>query len=280
MTDITQESTRRTIEISSGTINYYEAGTGHPLILLHGSGPGATGWSNFAKNIGPLSENFHVYAVDMPGWGDSHAVTWETVDHAKTLVELLDAWGIEKAAVMGNSMGGATVLTAALDAPDRFTHVMTMGAGAMGYNVHTAGDGPTEGLKALIRAYQEPSAENMFALVDVMTFGPEHATPELAQARSDATNAHPEHVANFLDMHAHGGPIQRWFNPEDLRKITAPTLLLHGRDDRVVPWESSTHAVMRIPNSRLVLRNQCGHWFMIEHPEEFNQLVTDFVKTA
>lgn len=278
MADVTQDGARRTIEISSGTINYYEAGEGYPLILLHGSGPGATGWSNFATNIGPLAEDFRVLAIDMPGWGDSHPVTWDQLDHAKNLVEILDVLGIEKAAVVGNSMGGITILTAAIDAPERFSHVMTMGAGAMGLNVNMAGDGPTEGLKILFKAYAEPTPENMFALVDIMTFGPEHATPELSKARSDATLAHPEHVANFLGMMANNGPVGRIFAVEDLRKITAPTLLMHGRDDRVVPWESSVHAVMRIPNSRLVLRNQCGHWFMIEHPEEFNQLVADFVK--
>lgn len=278
MPEVTQEGARRTIEISSGTIRYYEAGTGHPLVLLHGSGPGATGWSNFAKNIGPLAEHFRVLAIDMPGWGESHAVTWEGIDHARTLVEILDVLGIESAAVVGNSMGGATILTAAIDAPDRFSHVMTMGAGLISHNIHMAGDGPTEGLKALVRAYEEPTPENMFALVDVMTFGPEHATPELAALRSEATLARPDHISNFLEMLRHGGPIQRLFRPEDLSRITAPTLLMHGRDDRVVPYESSLHAVARIPNSRLVLRNQCGHWFMIEHPEEFNHLVTDFIQ--
>ncbi len=67
---ITKESSSRTVKTRDWNIHYHEAGTGHPLILLHGSGPGATGWSNFSGNLAGLSQHFRVLAVDMPGWGD------------------------------------------------------------------------------------------------------------------------------------------------------------------------------------------------------------------
>jgi 2-hydroxy-6-oxonona-2,4-dienedioate hydrolase len=277
--ELTRESTSRTVTVSGGEIHYHEAGSGHPVILLHGSGPGATGWSNFSRNIGPLAEHFHVFAVDMPGWGESHAVTRDEIDHPESLRQFMDALGIERAALVGNSMGGVTVMAMAIKHPDRVTHAITMGSGHMKTpKLFGAGDGPTEGLKVLFAAYADPTPENMFRLVDVMTYGPEHATEELARARSEATLARPDHVRNFLEGLPKGGPVREWFDLEGLRDVQVPTLLLHGRDDRVVPYEDSLHFVARIPNSRLVLVNRCGHWLMIEHADEFNRLVTEFVQ--
>jgi 2-hydroxy-6-oxonona-2,4-dienedioate hydrolase len=277
--ELTRESTSRTVSVAAGELHYHEAGSGHPVILLHGSGPGATGWSNFSRNIGPLAEHFHVYAVDMPGWGESHAVSRDEVDHPESLRQFMDALGIERAALVGNSMGGVTVMAMAIKHRERVSHAITMGSGHMQTpKLFGAGDGPTEGLKVLFAAYADPTPENMFRLVDVMTYGPEHATEELARARSEATLARPDHVQNFLEGLPKGGPVREWFDLEALRDVQIPTLLLHGRDDRVVPYEDSLHFVARIPNSRLVLVNRCGHWLMIEHADEFNRLVTEFVQ--
>lgn len=81
-------------------------GDGHPVVRLHGSGPGASGWSNFRTNIGPLSQSCRAIAVDMPGWGRSDTTPPEDRDHFEALILLLDELGIGKAAVVGNSMGG------------------------------------------------------------------------------------------------------------------------------------------------------------------------------
>jgi surfactin synthase thioesterase subunit len=106
---ITQASTSRTVETRDWNLQYYEAGEGHPVILLHGSGPGATGWSNFSGNIEALARQFRVLAVDMPGWGLSDACTVDRLDHVDAVIQFMDALGIEKAAFVGNSMGGADV---------------------------------------------------------------------------------------------------------------------------------------------------------------------------
>jgi 2-hydroxy-6-oxonona-2,4-dienedioate hydrolase len=68
MSELTDEGTSRYVQTRSWKLHYSEAGTGHPVILLHGSGAGATGWSNFRPNIGPLSERFRAIAWDAPGW--------------------------------------------------------------------------------------------------------------------------------------------------------------------------------------------------------------------
>jgi 2-hydroxy-6-oxonona-2,4-dienedioate hydrolase len=275
---LTQSEAARFVQTPDWKIRYYESGEGHPLILIHGSGPGATGWSNFSRNIEALAKDFHVYALDMPGWGDSDPCTKETLDHVGATIQFMDTLGIDKAALVGNSMGGIVALAVAVDHPDRVSHIITMGPGSSPTpRLFSAGDGPTEGLKYLQQAYRTPTPEAMQALVNIMVYDKSFATPDLCQARSDAALARPEHLANFLDMLPKGGPINRWAPMDQLMKVEIPALLIHGRDDRVVPYEHSLVLCAHIPNSRLVLMNRCGHWAMIEHAAEFNRLVKDFV---
>jgi 2-hydroxy-6-oxonona-2,4-dienedioate hydrolase len=275
---LTKEQAARDIQTKDWKLRYYEAGDGYPVIMLHGSGPGATGWSNFSGNLEALGKHFHVYALDMPGWGDSQTCTKETLDHNGAVIQFMDAMGIEKAALVGNSMGGIVALSLAVDHPERVSHLITMGSGSSPMpKLFSAGDGPTEGLKYLQQAYRTPTPEAMMALVNIMCFDKKFATPELGQARSEAALACPEHLENFLGMLAKGGPINRWAPMEKLMQVQIPALLIHGRDDRVVPYEHSLLLCAHIPNSRLVLMNRCGHWAMIEHAQEFNRMVTDFV---
>lgn len=277
---LTQAEAARTVQTRDWKLRYYEAGDGQPVVLLHGSGPGATGWSNFSGNIEALARHFHVYAVDMPGWGESDAATADRLDHVDAAIQFLDALGIAKAAFVGNSMGGQTSLRLATEHPDRITHLVTMGppVGRIP-SLFAPGDGPSEGLKVLIEAYRDASPENMRRLVEIMCFDKARfATPELCEARSDAALARPEHLRNYVEGLPKGAPLPIWVKPELLPRIQVPTLLIHGRDDRVVPFENSLHLLAAIPDSRLVLLNRCGHWAMIEHADEFNRLVTDFIR--
>ncbi|OXI32070.1 alpha/beta fold hydrolase [Burkholderia aenigmatica] len=279
---LTQAQTSRTVKTRDWQLHYHEAGSGHPVILLHGSGPGATGWSNFSGNIEALAKQFHVYAVDMPGWGQSDSATVEQLDHVDAAIQFMDALGIERAAFVGNSMGGQTSLRLATEHPERITHLVTMGppVGRMP-TLFGAGDGPSEGLKVLIQAYRDPSPEHMRRLVEIMVYDKARfATPELCQARSDAALLRPEHLSNYVAGLPAGAPLPKWVRPELLPAIKTPTLLIHGRDDRVVSFETSLYLLANIPDSRLVLLNRCGHWAMIEHPDEFNRLVADFIANA
>ena len=279
---LTQAQTSRTVKTRDWQLHYHEAGGGHPVILLHGSGPGATGWSNFSGNLDALAQRFHVYAVDMPGWGQSDPATVEQLDHVDAAIQFMDALGIERAAFIGNSMGGQTSLRLATEHPERITHLVTMGppVGRIP-TLFGAGDGPSEGLKVLIQAYRDPSPEHMRRLVEIMVYDKARfATPALCQARSDAALLRPEHLRNYVAGLPAGAPLPKWVKPELLPAIKTPTLLIHGRDDRVVSFETSLYLLANIPDSRLVLLNRCGHWAMIEHPDEFNRLVGDFIAHA
>lgn len=275
---LTADAASRTVQTPDWSIHYHEAGAGRPVVLLHGSGPGATGWSNFAGNIAALAGSFRVIAPDMPGWGASDPCTVERLDHVDAAIQLLDVLGIEKAVFVGNSMGGATSLRRAAERPDRVSHLIAMGAPSdLRPKLFSPGDGPTEGLKALVAAYADPTPEAMRRLVEIMVFDKTYATDELCAARSEAAAAEPRHLANFLNGLPHGAPVPRFVRMDDLTSLTVPALLIHGRDDRVVPYEHSLHLLAHIPNARLVLLNRCGHWAMIEHADEFNRLVTEFI---
>jgi 2-hydroxy-6-oxonona-2,4-dienedioate hydrolase len=269
----------RFVDVPNFRIHYVEAGSGHPVVLLHGSGPGATARTNFAHNIGPLAEHFRVIAIDMPGWGESDTQTEETGrDHVGALIGVLDALGIEKAALVGNSMGGMTSISTAVHHPGRVSHLVTMGTPAPTQLLFSPGGGPSEGMRVLLHTYREPTPENMKRLVQVMCFDPAMATDELASTRSAAALNRPDHLDSWNAQFT--GPPQMpsyFLLGERLGSITAPTLAIHGRDDRVVHFENSLHLVTRIRNSRMLLLNRCGHWAQIEHAEEFNQLVTSFV---
>lgn len=279
--ELTEEGTSRFVQTKSWKLHYNEAGEGHPVILLHGSGAGATGWSNFRPNIGPLSEHFRVIAWDAPGWGRSDSAPSDQYDHPDAVIELMDELGIEKAALVGNSMGGMISLAVAARYPDRVSHLITMGSGTFPElpMMFGPGDGPSEGLKVLFEGYRNPTPETMRKLVDIMTFSAEFATDELSQLRSDAALARPDHLENFLKGIAAGrGPVSSAATPAEVCSITAPSLLIHGRDDRVVHFEHSMRLVAMIADSRLVLLNRCGHWAQIEHAAEFNRLVAGFVE--
>ncbi|MCL3820383.1 alpha/beta fold hydrolase [Aeromicrobium wangtongii] len=276
MTDtFTEEATSRFVETASGRLHYNEYGSGHPVVLLHGSGPGATGWSNYARNMEVLGQNFRCLAVDMPGWGKSDTVSYDKRDHAATAQHFLDALGIEKAAFIGNSMGGATSIMFAATQHDRVSHLVTMGAGVGGAHLFVPGGGPSEGVKVLQRTYRDPSLENFRDLVDIMTYDPEHASDELVRQRHQAAVDHPEHIASFAA--GIGRPRPHMASHAQIAGITAPSLFFHGRDDRVVHYESTLKLVSLVQNSRAVLLARCGHWAQLEHADEFNRTVTDFL---
>lgn len=277
MVEITQAGSSRTVKTASGTIHFHEVGPaeGQPVIMLHGSGPGATGWSNFNGQLRALGDTYRVIAPDMPGWGDSDPVRYEDRNHHQAALDFMDELGLDRATFVGNSMGGATSLQVAARNPERVSHLISLGAGAPGVKLFGPGDGPTEGLKLLQAAYRDASPEGMGRFVDIFCYDDKFKTPELVKQRSDNALAHPEHLENFAA--GIGRPRLGGATAQEIASITTPTLLIHGRDDRVVHYENSLQLCSLIPNCRLVLINRCGHWAQVEHADEFNRLLVDFI---
>ncbi|WP_284981516.1 alpha/beta hydrolase [Arthrobacter sp. efr-133-TYG-118] len=280
--ELTESETSRTVQTKDWKIHYNEAGEGSVVLFLHGSGPGATGWSNFAPNLVSLAGKYRVIAADLPGWGKSDPETPADRNHVEAVLQLLDALKIERAAIVGNSMGGHTGLCFAMAYPDRVSHLVTMGVPlGLGPLLFTPRGGLSEGLKVLVKAYRDPSPETMRELVEIMTYDHTFATDELVTQRSSAARVRPDHLANYLS--ATPGSKARPVPLLDIAKIaeiSAPTLIFHGRDDRVNHFENSLWLASAIPDARMVLINRCGHWLQLEHADEFNRIVADFVGSA
>jgi len=271
------EDISKTVNTKDFEIHYVEAGQGHPVVLLHGGGPGATGWSNYSPNIEALSKHFRVIAPDMPGWGESSAVDFSTIDHVEAATQLLDALGIDKAAFVGNSMGGQNSIRLAVAHPERVSHLITMGPPVQPDPFLFGATGPSEGIKIMYETYIHPTPENFRRLVEIMVFdSKKFASPELIAQRASSANTRPDHLQNVARM-IPKAPTPLWVDLTKLGDIKAPALLIHGRDDRVATFEGTLYLVAHIPNARAVLINHCGHWAQLEHADEFNRLVTDFV---
>jgi len=280
ISELTEESTSRFVQTSRWRVHYNEAGTGHPIIMLHGTGPGATGWANFSQNLIALSSKYRVIAIDFPGWGLSDPCEPKDRDNALVVKLLMDELGLEKATLVGNSMGGIAAVTFSVLYTERLSQLITMGAAALGNNLFTPGGGFTEGMKILRETYADPSPQNMERLVRIMVYDSSFATPELMELRAKAAVANQMHLDNWLKPA--NVPGNGMYGPADtmtrLADMNVPALLVHGRDDRVVPFEHSLRLLSAIPNSNLMLFNHCGHWAQIEHADKFNWLVDNFIQ--
>src|SRR4051812_24583214 len=193
----TEEQTSKIAKVAGGrSIHYNEVGSGPPVLFVHGSGPGATSWSNFAPNVKVLSKSFRCLLVDAPGYGksDPMVITDEprSTVNARALRDLLDALGIERASIIGNSMGGGAGLAFAVDYPDRIDKLIVMGAsgGGTGFYSQT----PTEGIKILNETYREPTVENFGRLVRIMVFDSSSVTDALLEERRRNAVSRQEHL--------------------------------------------------------------------------------------
>lgn len=253
--------------------NFHDVGAGAPVVFIHGSGPGVTAWANWRLIIPELGKTMRVIAPDMAGFGytdrpDGASYVKET--WVTQLGDLLDALGVAKAHIVGNSFGGAIALAFALAHPERVGRIVLMGSAGLSFPV-------TEGLDA-VWGY-EPSIEAMKGLLDIFAYDRTLVTDELAKLRYEAS-IRPGFQEAFASMFA--PPRQRWLDalasPEQqLKTLPNDTLIFHGREDRVVPLESSLRLLQLIPKAQLHIFGQCGHWTQIERTADFTRLVRDFL---
>jgi pimeloyl-ACP methyl ester carboxylesterase len=267
----TEVSLGRRIAVGPIDTHYLDAGTGDPVLLLHGSGPGVSAWANWQKTIPGLADRFRVLAPDIVGYGATSRPddvryslqTW--TDH---VLGFMDALGIERAGLVGNSLGGRISLALAEQHPDRVSRMVLMGSPGVGMSV-------TDGLKAL-RGY-EPSPENMRALLlDYFAVDKSIITDDLVRIRYQASvETFDAYRAMFFDPRHAGNDLG--ITEEQARSISTPALLVHGREDKVVPPAVSWTMVNLLQDADLHIFARCGHWTQIERAAEFTALVSDFL---
>ncbi|SNR57463.1 4,5:9,10-diseco-3-hydroxy-5,9,17-trioxoandrosta-1(10),2-diene-4-oate hydrolase [Haloechinothrix alba] len=265
-------------------LHYHEAGTEHDetVVLLHGGGPGASAWSNFARNIPELAKKFHVLAVDQPGFGRSDKPTEHPqyfTHSASALAGLLDTLGIGRAHLIGNSLGGGAAVRFALDYPDRAGRLVLMGPGGLSVNVFSAD--PTEGVQKLadFAAPPGPSKDKLEQFLRVMVYDQSLITPELLEERYAAAST-PESMAAMKAMgesFMRADEAERGMLWREAYRLRQRVLLVWGREDRVNPLDGALMALKTIPRAQLHVFGRCGHWAQLEKFEEFNRLATDFL---
>ena len=260
-------------------IHYNDCGAGsETVVMLHGSGPGASGWANFNRNIEPLvAAGFRVILMDCPGWSrsDSIVCSGSRSDlNARVLEGLLDALDIDRAHLIGNSMGGHSAVAFARANPERVGKLVLMGGGTGGASPFTPM--PTEGIKLLQGLYREPSIDNLKKMMAVFVYDSSDLTEALFQARLDNMLSRRDHLENFVKSLAANPRQFPDFSPR-LGEISAQTLIVWGSNDRFVPMDTGLRLLAGLPNAELHVFNRCGHWAQWEHADKFNRLVLDFL---
>ena len=253
--------------------NYHDQGAGDPVLLLHGSGPGVSAWANWRLVIPHLAGNFRTIAPDIVGFGFTErpeGIRYDMETWLKHALDFLDAMGIEKAHVVGNSFGGALSAALAIHAPERVSRLVLMGSVALEFEL-------TEGLD-LTWGYT-PSLDNMRRLLDLFAYNRSLVNDELAQLRYEASMRPgvQESYAVMFPAPRQDGIRKICSQEADVKTIRHETLIIHGRDDQVIPVSCSEDLFRCIKNSQLHIFGNCGHWTQIEHNRRFNKLVTDFL---
>lgn len=262
-----------TIQASGHRTNLHRTGGGKPVALLHGSGAGVSAWANWRKVIGPLSEGFDVIAPDIAGFGATelkpdtqyNIMLW--VEH---FIAILDELGIEKISCVGNSFGGALGLMTAINHPDRVDRLVLLGTPCGRFPL-------TDGLRA--QGEFDGTMESMRRAISYFPYDPSFISEDLIQSRFEAATR-----AGALEAFHKLMPPPTGENPEVrgipeklLRNVKHKALILHGREDRVVPFARALDMHQWLENSELHSFGCCGHWVQIEREKEFMKLVRDFL---
>jgi 2-hydroxy-6-oxo-octa-2,4-dienoate hydrolase len=260
-----------TVQAAGHRTNYYDSGAGAPLVLLHGSGPGVSAYSNWSTVMPELAEQFRVLAPDVAGYGltefkdDGQYDMRLWVAH---LVAFLDAVEVDRAVLVGNSFGGALSVAAAVFAPERVAGLVLLGA--------PAGEFPlTEGLRS--GWFYEPGLDAMRETLLRFPVDPSVVTDEMV-AQRHSLSARPGAMEAFRRLMPRPSgaddEVVRGASAGFLAKISVPTAVLHGREDHVVPVQAGVFASTHIPDADLHVYGRCGHWVQLERREDFIRDVT------
>jgi 4,5:9,10-diseco-3-hydroxy-5,9,17-trioxoandrosta-1(10),2-diene-4-oate hydrolase len=272
------------VQVGGRKIWVAQVGEGPALLLLHGGGPGATGASNFSRNVAPLAKHFRVIIPDLPGYGRSTKGIDPADpfgDLAAVMLGLLDELGLEKVHALGNSLGGACALRLVLERPERIDRLVLLGPGG----IDTTGYPPTDGLKLLLGYYagEGPTREKVATFLrNYLVFDGSAISDAVIDERFGAS-VDPETIAN--------PPLQP---PKDLssavaldlakdarlRTVATPTLVFWGMEDRVNRPSGAHSLQQHMPNCDVYLFSRTGHWVQWERAAEFNAATIAFLSQS
>ncbi|MDA3644016.1 alpha/beta fold hydrolase [Saccharopolyspora indica] len=279
MIETTYESTSRELRTDEGVLRYHEAGQGPPLLMLHGSGPGVTGWRNYRGNLAVFAEHFRCLVLEFPGFGVSDPTDEHPMVAAPgAVLRFLRGLGLDQVDVIGNSMGGIVAANLAIARPGLFRRIVTIGG--VGRNIFSPS--PGEGIKLLVDFTEDPTREKLVRWLHSMVFDPAVVTEEMIEERwQQATD--PKTLESARRMYSREAMAAAAAASDQapywamLHKITAPTLITWGRDDRVSPVDMALLPMRTIPRAEVHVLPDCGHWAMIEQKAAWESAVLAFL---
>jgi pimeloyl-ACP methyl ester carboxylesterase len=262
------------VETAGYKTHYVEAGSGAPLILVHGGGAGADGLGNWQYCIPHFARDFRVIAYDMVGFGKSDSPDIETFPYDRMsrtdqAIALIEALGLGPANMIGNSMGGAVTLGVAMKRPDLLDKIVLMGSAGLNRKVPPA---------IAASASYDFSFESMRGIVRVLT-GPDYVIDEeMVRYRYDLLDNKPEKRKSYLRTMK--GVIDAgglYYENDEIAQIKTPALVFHGRNDTVIPLSEAIEMLGLLPEAQAHFIPHCGHWAMVEQPELFSRVSSSFL---
>lgn len=254
------------------TIHYHDVGSGDEIVVfLHGSGPGASGFSNFKHNYPVFAEHGHrVIVPDLPGYGLSSKP--EDAEYVldffvTALRQFLQAIGVSHCALVGNSLGGAIALKYALDYPQDISRLVLMAPGGVEERETYF---RMEGIQKMVTLFagRQLNAVTMRELMSLLVFDPTHITDALIAERLGICDTQPTTVLSTMRVPN---------LTERLGEIACPVLGFWGTDDKFNPVEGVMKLMQHCRDARFLLLNRCGHWVMVEHRDTFNRMCLEFL---
>jgi 2-hydroxymuconate-semialdehyde hydrolase len=264
----------RTVEVGGQPLTVRVVGSGPPVLLLHGSGPGTTASGAWRSTCAALAERFQLVSPDQAGFGRTPMPAGRPAGRAlwtEQAIALMDLLGHSRYAIVGHSMGGAVALSVAAARPDAVRCVV--GIGCMGAEMVLPA-----GLDRLWAA--RPTRDDAERVLRLIAGDPEAPVGEEAvAARLDAMRAQADYAALFPP------PRDRWvadltLTAAERAAVRQPVLLIHGARDRIVPLrDGAVPLIEQLPLAHLYVLGDCGHSPHVERPEIVNRLITDFLET-
>jgi 4,5:9,10-diseco-3-hydroxy-5,9,17-trioxoandrosta-1(10),2-diene-4-oate hydrolase len=263
-----------TVRVGQHDIHYHEVGPadGFPVVFAHGSGPGASGLSNFQANGEHLAAHgFRAIMPDAIGYGQSDKPTDQAytldffVDH---LLGLLDVLQLPTCALVGNSMGGAMTIRATLRAPERVSRLILMAPGGLEEREVYMN---MRGIRRMLRCIYGPEGitrDGMRRVFELQLYNPADISDAVIDERTAVALSQPIEVFRTMNI-----PDQS----DRLSEITCPVLGFWGMDDQFCPPSGAPKIAGQCPDARVTLLSRCGHWVMVERPEIFNRALVDFL---
>lgn len=253
-------------------LHYLDSGSGDAVLFIHGSGPGASGHSNFKLNYPEFSAAGHrVLIPDLPGYGASDKPETDyTLDFfVAAMFGLLDALDIQRCTLVGNSLGGAIAIRMALDQPQRIARLVLMAPGGLMEKEQYYQQ--MEGIQKMGAAFANGElndADGMRRLLSLQLFDASQISDETVNERVAVVKSQPRCVLTRMQVPNLSAR---------LAELSCPILGFWGMNDKFCP-SSGAHTLMEAcRNIRFVLLSECGHWVMVEHRALFNREVLAFL---